>query len=257
MQELIKIHKSKGGKDIVSAKDLYEALELREVNWARWSRTNIEQCPDNLEKKDWVKIENISLCTVKSENQNQEITLHKDERKDKRRPFLITTDYAITIQFAKRLAMQTRSPKRREVQDYFLRCEEMAKAVLLPAINVTRVEVLANTSTEMQKANSKNIAAKLFTENKGEIKPIMDFHRANCEQVTGLLPHQVKKQFNTKSGSALEVLRKNAPHLAATCSLNSYLVFERGANLSQLKELDKHFNAAFAEFAKIGIHLTD
>lgn len=244
MQEIIKIHKSKGGKDIVSAKDLYEALGLNMTKWSRWSKGTIEECVDNVENKDWVHIKNISLDIRANENPN-----HKNPNE--------TKDYAITIQFAKRLAMQTRSPKRREVQDYFLRCEEMAKAVLYPAINISKSELQANTLRPIQLANSKNIATKIFAENRGEIKPIMDYHRANCEQVTGLLPNQIKKKYNVKSGSALEVLRKNEPHLAATCSMNNFLVFEKGATLSDLKQLDIHLNRTYLEFRKLGFVLVD
>lgn len=44
MNELIKVQKSKGGKNIVSAKELYSFLSIDDgSHFARWAKTNIEE----------------------------------------------------------------------------------------------------------------------------------------------------------------------------------------------------------------------
>ncbi len=93
--ELIKIYH--GG--VISARELYQYLELNKAHWKRWYTKNITQNPYAIENEDW---EGFAIMV----NNNK------------------TMDFAITLGFAKKLAMLTRSKKGEEIRDYFIKCEE-------------------------------------------------------------------------------------------------------------------------------------
>lgn len=99
MSELIKIEKSKGGKNIVSAKELYDFLGLDKSHWSRWCKKNIEENDFALENVDYQ-----TLAIMANGNE--------------------TKDFAITLDLAKKLAMMSRTKKGEEIRNYFLECEK-------------------------------------------------------------------------------------------------------------------------------------
>lgn len=109
--ELIKITEKKG-KQVVSAKELYLGLGLDKSHWTRWSMQNIEEDKFFHENEDWV-----GFAIVANGNE--------------------TKDYAITLDFAKHLAMMARTEKSYEYRNYFLECERIAKSnvIQLPNFN--------------------------------------------------------------------------------------------------------------------------
>ena len=110
MQELIKIsHESKTGKESVSARELYEFLGLDKSNYSRWSKQNIEENEFAEKGEDY---------------QGFVIVTNGNE----------TRDYALSIKFAKKLAMQAKTEKGEQARDYFIMCEAAAKA--LPSFHI-------------------------------------------------------------------------------------------------------------------------
>lgn len=104
MNELIKITEN-NGKQIVSAKELYSFLGLSISQWKRWYDKNIV-------KNDFVsEFIDYEAIDIKS-NGTQ------------------TKDFAITIDFAKRLSMMAKTPKGNEVRSYFIECESFAKDLI-------------------------------------------------------------------------------------------------------------------------------
>jgi anti-repressor protein len=91
MEQLIKIEKSEGGKQVCSARETYIALGLDASQWARWYKTNITNNPYAIENEDWALLDMMSKTS------------------DGGRP---TQDFAITIDFAKRIAMMAKTEKR-------------------------------------------------------------------------------------------------------------------------------------------------
>jgi anti-repressor protein len=102
MQELIKITANEQGKRITSAKELYLGLGLNKSNWSRWYPTNIENNEFFKENTDWIGVRRY------------------DEGNE-------TKDFAITIEFAKHLAMMSKSKKSHEYRNYFIECENKLK----------------------------------------------------------------------------------------------------------------------------------
>ena len=105
MQELISLQPQPiNGNTVetVSARELYEQLGLDKSNWSRWSKSNIVDNPFAVENSDYVGF-------VIMTNGNE------------------TTDFAVTIDLAKKLAMQVRTEKGEMVRNYFLECEKRLK----------------------------------------------------------------------------------------------------------------------------------
>jgi anti-repressor protein len=113
MSNLIQI-KETNGKQAVSAKELYIGLGLNKINWARWSNSNIINNDFFAENEHWVGV------------------LHNEEGNE-------TIDYAISIEFAKHIAMMARTEKSHEYRNYFLECE---KKVYQPQLPTTYKEAL-------------------------------------------------------------------------------------------------------------------
>jgi phage anti-repressor protein len=103
MTELIKLH-TRDEQQVISAKELYEFLGLHKANWKRWYETNIINNSFAFENWDWWK-------TIISPNHNESV------------------DYWVTLDFAKRLTMQTRSESGEIVRRYFLDCERKLQEV--------------------------------------------------------------------------------------------------------------------------------
>ncbi|MFN7931543.1 MAG: phage antirepressor KilAC domain-containing protein [Blastocatellia bacterium] len=90
------------GKACVSAREMYEALGLDKSNWMRWYVKNIQDNPFALAGVDY---EGFVIKTNGNESR----------------------DFALSLDFAKRLAMMVRTSKGEEVRSYFLECERLAQ----------------------------------------------------------------------------------------------------------------------------------
>lgn len=99
--ELIKVTE-KEGRQVVSARELYTGLGLNKAVWKRWYESNIEENEYFKENIDWVGF-NIML------NGNE------------------TKDFAITLDFAKHIAMMARTERSHEYRNYFIKCEQALK----------------------------------------------------------------------------------------------------------------------------------
>ena len=108
MNPLIKIT----DKGLVSARELYLGLGLNEKNWARWYPTNIENSEFFKKDIDWIGVQ-----------LSEEGFLHDEENLKCGRP---TIDFAISLEFAKHIAMMARTEKSHEYRNYFIECEKAA-----------------------------------------------------------------------------------------------------------------------------------
>lgn len=99
MKDLIKITTNDKGQQLVSARELYLGLGLDKSHWKRWSKQNIEINEFFKENVDW-----IGFATMANGNE--------------------VNDYAITIEFAKHIAMMARTAKSHEYRNYFIECEK-------------------------------------------------------------------------------------------------------------------------------------
>lgn len=87
----------------VSAKNLYEFLELDKTHYPRWCKANITDNPFASENEDYM------VLAIKGENPQGG------------RP---SNDYRLTAAFAKKLAMQSGTERGEQARCYFIACEQ-------------------------------------------------------------------------------------------------------------------------------------
>ena len=120
MNELIKVTEQ-NGEQLVSARELYEFLELDKSQWARWTKKNIEEIFE--ENQEYQRLDIVS-------NGNN------------------TTEYILKLDVAKELAMLSRSEKGKQIRKYFI---ELEKAWNSPEKIMARALQIANHQIETYK----------------------------------------------------------------------------------------------------------
>lgn len=106
MIELVKIRIRQDGAQVVSARDLHAYLVDGSTNHTtKWLKANIQENTFAIEGLDFQKVH-----TKGGGNQTLD-------------------DYALTFDFAKRLAMMTKTAKGEEIRNYFIECEKKIKGV--------------------------------------------------------------------------------------------------------------------------------
>lgn len=95
MEELIKITEY-NGKKAVSARELYEKLGFASQHWASWYKKNITSNPFAVQNEDFVQLPLSGR----------------------------TQDFALSIDFAKRLSMMARTKTGEQIRNYFIEVEK-------------------------------------------------------------------------------------------------------------------------------------
>ena len=104
MEELIKITEY-NGKKAVSARELYEKLGFASQHWASWYKKNITSNPFAVQNEDFVQLPLSGR----------------------------TQDYALSIDFAKRLSMMARTKTGEQIRNYFIEVEKRVNRPLSQA----------------------------------------------------------------------------------------------------------------------------
>lgn len=111
MGELIKIQEHNGNK-AVSARELYEGLGFDISNWAKWYKKNITDNQFALEGEDYIQLV-LSTRTI---------------------------DFALSIDFAKKLSMMARTEAGEKIRQYFIEVEKRAKEIAKPLTTLDFLE---------------------------------------------------------------------------------------------------------------------
>jgi anti-repressor protein len=125
MNELIKIKETPRGQ-VTMARELYSFLGYNKTAWKRWYEKNITKNAFSIEGIDWVGFDIVS-------NGNS------------------TLDFEISLDFAKRLSMLSRTEKGEQVRLYFLKCEQIAKEAVKPMSQLEIVQFSLNHLIEQSK----------------------------------------------------------------------------------------------------------
>lgn len=131
MTQQIRIQNQPDGTQRVSAREMYQNLGLDATHWKRWANKNIEKNPFANEGLDWV-----GFAIMANGNQ--------------------TKEYALTIDFAKKLCMLTRTEAGENIRNYFVEVERVAinhHAHQLPAARKMVGMADYNRRIEAQRAN--------------------------------------------------------------------------------------------------------
>ena len=102
MEELIKKY---NGKKAVSARELYEKLGFASQHWASWYKKNITSNPFAVQNEDFVQLPLSGR----------------------------TQDFALSIDFAKRLSMMARTKTGEQIRNYFIEVEKRVNRPLSQA----------------------------------------------------------------------------------------------------------------------------
>ena len=148
MNELIKIERREIGAS-VSARTLYIGLGLDQTHWARWSRENIEQNHFFLQSIDFIQL--AIMATPETPKPPK--------------------DYAVSIEFAKHIAMQARTARSHEYRQYMIDCENKSKALTLPDFTnpVEAARAWADAKESEQKAIEENKVLQLTITNQADL----------------------------------------------------------------------------------------
>lgn len=111
MKELIKVTTNEQGQQVVSAKELYLNLGMDKSQWSRWYQKNILDNDFVSSGIDWEGFDIMS-------NGN------------------LVRDFAITIDFAKRISMMARTEKGEIFRTYFIECEKKLTELALPSYQI-------------------------------------------------------------------------------------------------------------------------
>jgi len=141
MNELIKITES-NGKKAVSARELYLKLGYDLSNWKRWFTKNITENQFAIENEDWSGF-------VIMTNGNE------------------TYDFALSIDFAKKISMMARTEAGEKIRDYFI---EIEKAALQP---LSEIQILQRSLGLIMEQQNK------LSEHESRIKSLEEKPEAN------------------------------------------------------------------------------
>lgn len=162
-------HINSGDKQTFSARDLYFFLGYDKSNWTRWANKNIVENPFAIENEDW-----IGFVTMTNGNEVQ--------------------DFEITIDFAKRISMMSRTEKGEEARKYFIDCEEKYKNGIKPfQLPRTYAEALRELADQTEKTEA--IQRQLEA-----AKPKIEFFDAVTDSKDAVPMDQVAKVLNMGIG---------------------------------------------------------
>lgn len=175
MSNIINIEE-KNGKQAVSAKELFLKLGLNKTQWARWARLNIE--------KNQFAIEGIDYYTLDIMSNGNE-----------------TKDYALTIEFAKRICMLSRTIVGEKIRQYFVDVEKRYIAnVNTPVTYLEALKQLVAKEEEKQ----------LLLQQNNDMKPKAEFYDAVTGSTTAISIGDCAKVLNMGVGrnSLFDFLRE-------------------------------------------------
>jgi anti-repressor protein len=149
MDDLIKITESDEGKKLVSARELYLGLGLNKTNWSRWYPTNIEKNDFFEIGTDWVGVR------------------HNDEGNE-------IQDFAISLDFAKHIAMMARTEKSHEYRNYFIECEK-------------KINTFPNLSKELQAIFSLDAKQQTLETKINDLESNLPLFNIECKELQSLV----------------------------------------------------------------------
>lgn len=164
MGEIIRLIE-KDGKKAVSAKELYSYLGFASQHWAKWYTKNITDNEFALESDDWTELPLSGR----------------------------TPDFALSLNFAKKLCMMARTDKGEEARNYFIQCEQAAKGAMAYRLPITYAEALRQLADETE-------AKEKIQKELESAKPKIDFFNQVADSKDAIDMGSVAKVLNNGMG---------------------------------------------------------
>lgn len=120
---------------MTTARKLYEFLEMRQGDYARWCKKNITENPFAIENEDY------------------EVLRTNAENPKGGRP---TQDFKLTANFAKKLSMQGKTERAEQAREYFIRVEDKLKEIVVNKGSVND-SILKNQKQHSEQRQTNNV----------------------------------------------------------------------------------------------------
>lgn len=206
----------------VDAKQLYQALGLDPTQWARWSKQNIQDNPFALKGVDY------GVYDLMTNTQGG-------------RP---TTNYYLSIDFAKKLAMQVRTEMGERIRDYFLECERRNQQPVIALPDFTNPVTAARAWADELEA--KQVAQAQLTIAQPKIS-----HYDNVVERAGLLnATQVAQKVRLSAVTMNKILDELGVYNKAVKRSRVFQQWFIDKGLGEVKQTDQGFSQAL--FTKRG-----
>jgi phage anti-repressor protein len=231
MNELIRIRLSGDEVQTVSAKELYEFLELDASHFQRWLKKYVTKNDLSIINEDY-----FDFSPLMAKN--------SDTKPKKGRP---RKEYQLTIPFAKKLCMMSKSAKGNEIREYFLSVEKKLQSASKILPNASNYLIHEQKAEQID--NSKTVRTLQFR--KGGKGEYVQYSKDLIEAITGKNYGHVKTWFEThghKHGitktdlnkGVKHCIRKFRPHLASTISFVECYEAKTDKKLIDFKHRVKH-----------------
>lgn len=202
MNEIIKITENDGRK-AVSARELYEKLGMNKAVWSRWYTKNIIKNPYAIENEDWV-----GFNIVLNGNESQ--------------------DFALSLDFAKKLSMMARTEAGEMIRKYFIEVEKKSTIVALtPAEQFLRI-------------------AQFNVEHEKQIKELQERQENVENKLAGILELQAANEAELK---ALPLSSEEVPEMKIKSKVRLLVnKYAQSCNLAHQSVWDKVYQVLFYQF---------
>ena len=196
-EELIKININEEGKQLVSARELYLGLGLNKSQWSRWYTTNILKNDFFIENVDWIGV-------------RHDVEGNKVQ------------DFAISLDFAKHIAMMARTKKSHEYRNYFIECENKLK-LTQPKLP-TYAEALRQLADSIEKNEQLQIENTQQRQLIGEMKPKVEYVDTILQSTDTLTVSQIAKDYGM---SAQELNKILSNEKVQYCQRGQWLLYSK------------------------------
>ncbi len=177
MTELIKVTEE-NGEQLVSARELYEFLELDKSQWARWTKKNIEEIFE--ENQEYQRLDIVS-------NGNN------------------TTEYILKLDVAKELSMLSRSEKGKWVRRYFIEVKKKYKALKVPQSCAQALLEASRLVLELEKAELENKVQRQLI---SEYEPKVTYYDKILQSVNSVNISQIAKDYGISGKELNDILNQ-------------------------------------------------
>ena len=175
--DLIKVTEE-NGEQLVSARELYEFLELDKSQWARWTKKNIEEIFE--ENQEYQRLDIVS-------NGNN------------------TTEYILKLDVAKELSMLSRSEKGKEVRRYFIEVEKKYKALKVPQSYAQALLEAGRLALELEKVELENKVQKQLI---SEYEPKVTYYDKILQSLNSVNISQIAKDYGISGKELNDILNQ-------------------------------------------------
>ncbi|WP_273715753.1 phage antirepressor KilAC domain-containing protein [Leuconostoc mesenteroides] len=174
MEQIIKINTNERGEVNVSARELYQALEVKKsYRFSQWFENNAKQL---IENEDYQGVD----VTTPSQSNNGAVQRIRD--------------YSLTVDAAKQIAMMSGTEKGKQVRMYFIQVEKQWNS---PELMLSR---------SLQYANSKLIG---YESQIAEMTPKVEMHDVFIEKGQAIGIREASKELNVKQNDLIDNLMNN------------------------------------------------